>query len=115
MPARTHFQQFEPHTLLKHAIFGYYVERWARILLRKFPKVRLVDACAGCGKDDAGNDGSPLIGIRVLDAAVAQLRAELKEKREGEVWAIEKKPGYFKKLQPLVKRPHRSLLGTLED
>jgi hypothetical protein len=59
-----HFEAFAPHTLLKHAVYDCYVERWSRILLRWHDTIRIVDACAGEGADDEGNPGSPLIALK---------------------------------------------------
>lgn len=116
-----HFEKFEPHTLLKHAILRLYIERWARKLLLRpnaGTSLRIVDACAGRGSDDAGNPGSPLLAA--LEAAKA--RTQVSELRQVpvqiEVVAIEKKALYFRdlkqKLLPFGESV-RALRGTLED
>jgi len=72
---RRHFNRFAAHTRLKHAIYRYYVERWARILLHTWDRVRIVDACAGAGADDEGTPGSPLIALDEGEKAASQLSA----------------------------------------
>lgn len=117
-----HFESFEPHTLLKHAILRAYEERWARVLLSRpdsrRTRVRIVDACAGAGQDEIGNPGSPLISIREAEKA----RAQLSEKRgapvEVQVVAIEKDRGRFGQLQQVVNAfggRHLAWRGTLGD
>lgn len=104
---RDHFAAFAPHTLLKHAVYGYYVERWSRILLRHFDLLRIVDACAGEGGDEAGNPGSPLIGLRKAAGAAAQLTAALATPKRVELVAIERNRS---KYRTLVQR-----IGTIGD
>ncbi|HEX6369274.1 MAG TPA: three-Cys-motif partner protein TcmP [Longimicrobium sp.] len=118
-----HFSVFQPHTLLKHAIFREYFQRWGRILLlggssRKL--VRVVDACAGRGRDSAGSPGSPLIAIREAAAAADQVSQIRGERVEIEVVAVEKRAGSFRALQSAVSEaatghPVRLHHGTLAD
>jgi three-Cys-motif partner protein len=56
-----HFEEFAPHTLLKHGVLSRYAVIWTNILTQKHPRVWLVDGFAGRGKDEAGNPGSPLL------------------------------------------------------
>lgn len=65
MPKKTHFHNFEPHTLTKHAVLEAYLKIWATILIPKFRQIWFVDAFAGEGCDEMGNPGSPLIAAKV--------------------------------------------------
>jgi three-Cys-motif partner protein len=65
MPKKTHFHQFEPHTLTKHAVLDAYLKMWATILAPKFRQIWFIDAFAGEGRDNIGNPGSPLIAAKV--------------------------------------------------
>lgn len=115
---RDHFDSFAPHTRLKHAVYGYYVQRWARILLRNWDVVRIVDACAGEGADEAGKPGSPLIGLREADAAARQLSQSTGTRKSAELVAIEKDPAKFRKLSQVLSgrtgtRLENSTLGDV--
>ncbi len=73
-----HFERFEEHTLLKHAVLRRYLRTWARKLLfwngRDFDRIWIVDGFAGAGSDKAGNPGSPLIAAQIakeVEGAVA--------------------------------------------
>ncbi|HYW12576.1 MAG TPA: three-Cys-motif partner protein TcmP [Longimicrobium sp.] len=115
-----HFESFEPHTLLKHAILRAYEERWARVLLARPPRtsVRIVDACAGAGQDEIGNPGSPLISIREAEKARDQLSRMRGLPVQVQVVAIEKDRVRFSKLEQLVAAfggRHVALNGTLGD
>jgi three-Cys-motif partner protein len=115
-----HFEDFASHTLLKHRTYASYVERWARILLYRPPltRLRIVDACAGSGGDEAGNPGSPLIAVREADAAARQMSEHRGTPVTIEVVAIEKDPARFaelaRRMAPHAGR-HRALPGTLAD
>jgi three-Cys-motif partner protein len=117
-----HFDSFEPHTLLKHAILRAYEERWARVLLVRpdspRTRVRIVDACAGAGQDEIGNPGSPLISIREAEKARGQLSAMRGEPVEVQVVAIEKDRARYAQLEQVVQAfggRHQAWCGTLGD
>lgn len=117
-----HFESFEPHTLLKHAILRAYEERWARVLLARpgspRTRVRIVDACAGAGQDEIGNPGSPLISIREAEKARGQLSAMRGAPVEVQVVAIEKDRARFAQLERLVQAfegRHQAWCGTLGE
>jgi three-Cys-motif partner protein len=114
---RDHFESFAPHTLLKHAVYGFYVERWSRILLKYSDSVRIVDACAGEGGDVTGNPGSPLIALRNGAAAARQLTASSGVPKRVELVAIEKTLKNFRSLEERIgSEPNVRLVhGTLAD
>lgn len=117
-----HFDSFEPHTLLKHAILRAYEERWARVLLARpdspRTRVRIVDACAGAGQDEIGNPGSPLISIQEAEKARGQLSAMRGAPVEVQVVAIEKDRARYAQLEQIVRTfggRHQAWCGTLGD
>ncbi|MEW5929661.1 MAG: three-Cys-motif partner protein TcmP [Gemmatimonadota bacterium] len=119
--SKDHFEEFEPHTLLKHAILRMYAERWARkLLLRRGAgtRLRIVDACAGRGGDEAGNKGSPLVAAVVAKGAAAQISEMRGEPVRIEVAAIEQKPSFYRALQQNLEPFGDSVValpGTLAD
>lgn len=116
--SESHFEEFGPHTLLKHAIFRYYVERWARILL-SIPgtnRLRIVDACAGEGGDSAGRPGSPVIAM-VEAAKAAEQMSRAGETKSIEVVAVEKRKAASAALAERIGTAQNVEIvrGTLED
>jgi three-Cys-motif partner protein len=114
----SHFEEFGPHTLLKHAILRYYVERWARILL-SIPGtncLRIVDACAGEGGDAAGRPGSPVIAM-VEAAKAAEQMSRSGETKLVEVVAVEKRKAAYAALAERIgtARNVELVRGTLAD
>lgn len=74
-----HFEHFQPHTKLKHAILSSYLAAWAPKLLfwgGAGNTLVIVDAFAGQGRDDEGNDGSPVIAARRAFEAMATAEAK---------------------------------------
>ena len=121
-----HFDEFQPHTRLKHAILDSYIVAWAMKLLMwgmAGDHLVIVDAFAGAGQDKSGNAGSPLIAVRRANEAMAEtkrLKPNLDPKVQ--VIAIEKKPTLFRQLEqtlaPFVEaRPAlvRAHLGELAE
>ncbi len=110
-----HFDSFEDHTRLKHAILRAYLQTWAIKLLSPqgvAHAVHFIDAFAGEGQDAKGRDGSPLIALRVA-VQLQGLRASGKVKADGAmlVTALEKVPKRFNKLQVSTA----SIVGLLGD
>jgi three-Cys-motif partner protein len=115
-----HFVAFEPHSQYKHLILEKYFEAWGRKLLLSGTvgtSLRYVDACAGKGKDDSGNPGSPIIAARAAMAAEAQLASIRGTPFTIRVFAIEKVASHFrnlvKNLEPYPVAEARR--GTLAD
>jgi three-Cys-motif partner protein len=67
----------EPHTLAKHAILKGYLEAWFPILSRHRGRVVYFDGFAGPGRYSHGEDGSPVIALKVALAHRPALQAEL--------------------------------------
>jgi three-Cys-motif partner protein len=116
-----HFDEFEPHTRLKHLILKAYVASWAfKMLLRPGAgdKVYFIDACAGAGMDEQGHHGSPVIAA--VEAAVARSKVREMTQRPVEVVtiAIEKEAPEFRSLEanlaPFAPRA-RALRGELRN
>ena len=63
---RTIVWDLEPHTQAKHEILKRYLEAWIPILTQSgFPEIMYVDGCAGPGRYSKGEDGSPIIALRI--------------------------------------------------
>lgn len=71
-----HFEEFKPHTLLKHAILESYVVMWAMKLIHAADSLFIIDAFAGAGRDLAGHEGSPLIAARRAAEAMQAARQQ---------------------------------------
>lgn len=103
-----HFDEFQPHTLLKHAILDAYLVAWAMKLLiwgGAGDRLVIIDAFAGVGHDAAGNDGSPLIAIKRARQAMQGakgLKAHLTNPKI-HVFAIEKSPSRFRSLKSTLE------------
>lgn len=67
----------EPHTLAKHEILKRYLKAWFPIMSKHNPRLVYIDAFAGPGKYENGEDGSPLIAIYVAKEHCLQLAKEL--------------------------------------
>lgn len=105
-----HFEEFQPHTRLKHAILDTYIIAWAmKMLLRSGAGNRLaiVDAFAGAGRDAAGQAGSPLIAVNRARQAMQVVRASRPERARPSihVFAIERHAGRYRALQETLA-PH---------
>ncbi|HET7232024.1 MAG TPA: three-Cys-motif partner protein TcmP [Longimicrobium sp.] len=102
---------------MKHAIYGKYVERWARILLSRWDFVRIVDACAGAGADADGRPGSPLIAFNEGQKAAAQLSSRTGERKVVDFVFIERSRGRLASLKKQVgeRSGVRYVQGTLTD
>ncbi len=55
----------EPHTLAKHAILRRYLGRWFPIMAKRNARIIYVDGFAGPGRYVEGEDGSPIIALRI--------------------------------------------------
>lgn len=67
----------EPHTLAKHAVLQHYLEAWFPILARYHDRLVYLDGFAGPGRYSKGEDGSPIIALKVAANHRAQLRSKL--------------------------------------
>jgi three-Cys-motif partner protein len=72
MSRNNHFERFESHTHLKHFLLTVYLKKWANILVTHYRRVWFIDAFAGCGRDDAGAPGSPLIAAQIAREIAAE-------------------------------------------
>jgi three-Cys-motif partner protein len=71
--------ELEPHTHEKHEILKYYLGAWFPILALTHPRVIYYDGFAGPGEYKGGEDGSPIIAIKVANEHL------LKSKFKGEL------------------------------
>jgi three-Cys-motif partner protein len=118
---KDHFEEFEPHTRLKHLVLQAYLQMWARKLLLRSnagPIVYYIDACAGRGMDDVGNRGSPVLAAREAAILEGQFRDQFSRNVRLQVVAIEKQASHFRalreNLEPFGDRA-RAMLGTLSE
>ena len=69
----------EPHTRAKHEILTQYLQAWIPILTQgKFPEIMYVDGCAGPGRYSKGEDGSPIIALRIALQQPAHVRTTIR-------------------------------------
>jgi len=90
--SKRHFEEFQPHSKHKHLILQQYFLAWGHKLglrLGAGTVILYVDACAGRGRDDLGNHGSPLIAA--VAAAVAQENVSPAFRKD--VTPLNRKPG----------------------
>jgi three-Cys-motif partner protein len=121
-----HFEEFEDHTLLKHAVLRAYLFMWAFKLLQRpgaADRVIFVDSFAGPGKDNAGHPGSPTIACQVAQQVRGALaaRPRLMSARMVVV-AVEPKRAYYhalvEQLKPFLEQEGdyvHTMLGTASD
>ena len=55
----------EPHTKAKHEILKYYLEAWFPIIATVYSRFLYIDGFAGPGEYNGGEDGSPIIALKV--------------------------------------------------
>jgi len=55
----------EPHTKAKHEILSYYLKGWLPILAKFHRRLLYVDGFAGPGEYTGGEDGSPIVALKV--------------------------------------------------
>ena len=55
----------EPHTKAKHEILSYYLKGWLTILANFHRRLLYVDGFAGPGEYTGGEDGSPIVALKV--------------------------------------------------
>lgn len=119
--SRGHFEEFKPHSKHKHLILEQYFYAWGHKLgLREGAgnAILYVDACAGRGADDLGNDGSPLIAARAAALAQENVGGRRGDTFRIHVVAIEVNRDHHaalaERLAPFGDTV-RALRGTLED
>jgi three-Cys-motif partner protein len=62
---KTTLWRLDPHSRAKHAILRRYLQAWTPILTKGgFETIAYIDAFAGPGRYDSGEDGSPLIALK---------------------------------------------------
>ncbi len=64
----------DPHTLVKHLVYGHYLNCWMPKILQKFPSATIVDAFAGPGVYSDGPPGSPILVAKTFLEHTAHAR-----------------------------------------
>ena len=76
---KTTVWDLEPHTRAKHEILRRYLQAWIPILTQRgFPEIMYVDGCAGPGQYSKGEDGSPIIALRIALEQPAHVRTRIR-------------------------------------
>lgn len=78
-----HAKGFSESTKTKLALFRQYLEAWLPVFLNmpdRYSLVQVYDFFAGPGTDAEGNDGSPLIAIQEIEAALETNKDRLSDK-----------------------------------
>ena len=78
-----HKKEFAESTKTKLALFRGYLEEWLPVFLNspdRYSTVQVYDFFAGPGTDAEGNDGSPLIAIKGIEAALETSKDRLSPK-----------------------------------
>ena len=98
MPPTKPIWSLDPHTTGKHLVLKNYMGAWLPIMLQSNKRVQVIDAFAGPGKYEGGEEGSPLIMLNAL------LGRDDLDKMRGRVdyIFIEKKPARARHLEEMV-------------
>ncbi len=78
MPPRTTLWKLDPHTIGKHQVLRFYLDAWLPIMTKWNGRVLIIDAFAGPGMYEKGEEGSPVIAIRALVEHRAQIVNEVR-------------------------------------
>lgn len=76
-PPKSIIWPLDPHTLAKHAILENYLKAWFPILASSQGRLVYYDGFAGPGRYSEGEDGSPIIALKVALTHRAKLKSEL--------------------------------------
>ncbi len=91
-PPRSTVWELDPHTRAKHDILRRYLQAWQAILPRGgFPEIAYFDGFAGPGSYLGGEDGSPIIALRIAMAVpitTTRMRFVFVERDERRVEAL---------------------------
>ena len=60
--------EYSVHCYVKHKLFEKYFQKWSIILGRTFSKIGYFDGFAGRGVYEGGEEGSPLLALKVLES-----------------------------------------------
>ena len=90
--------QIEPHTEAKHDILRYYLGAWFPILATTQRRLIYVDGFAGPGEYQGGEDGSPIIALKVASDHVLKDKIQ-RAGRQLVFFFIEKDEARFQNLQ----------------
>ncbi len=66
----------EPHTVAKHEILRHYLNAWVPIITKAFESVVFIDGFAGPGVYSKGEDGSPIIALKIAQNWAHQVRGK---------------------------------------
>jgi len=110
---KSFFDEKQEPARIKHLILEKYLHAWAKVIRSKFPAGFYVDAFAGQGEYESGEEGSPIIAARILG-----------EKEQPnclfQVICVEKNRQHFTRLQNAISQresrvPVTPYLGEFDD
>lgn len=109
-PPRDTLWPAEEHTLAKIAILRAYLQAWFTILGTTVPKDMLyIDGFAGPGSYCGGEDGSPIVAVKVANDALAKAGAQWKAKTIRMIFVECDKPRFDileSRLAPIKRQPN---------
>ena len=100
MPPKTTLWPLEDHTRGKHEVLKNYMDAWLPIMRRWNERVLFIDAFAGPGEYEGGEDGSPVIALKSL------INHSARQSMRGAItyMFIEKDPERKKHLDDVIKQ-----------
>ncbi len=78
MPPKTTLWKLDSHTIGKHLVLRSYLDAWLPIMTKWNGRVLIIDAFAGPGMYEKGEEGSPVVAIRALANHRAEIRNEVR-------------------------------------
>ena len=78
MPPEPTLWERGPHTLGKHLVLRSYLDAWLPIMTRWNKRVLVIDAFAGPGEYEGGENGSPVIAIDALVSHTTAINSEVR-------------------------------------
>ncbi len=105
MPPKTTLWKLEDHTLGKHFVLKNYMDAWLPIMRRWNGRVLFIDAFAGPGKYEGGQDGSPIVALKSL------IEHSERQRMKGEInyIFIERDPERAMHLEDVVRQVERDV------
>ena len=97
MPPKTTLWPLDSHAIGKHLVLRFYLYAWLPIMTKWNERVLIIDAFAGPGMYENGEEGSPLVAIRALVNHRAEIRNEVR------YLFIEKVPARYEHLVEVLR------------
>jgi three-Cys-motif partner protein len=72
--------EMKAHTRAKHVILNNYLKAWFPIMALSFPRILYIDGFAGPGRYKKGEDGSPIMALKIANDIYIKHESKLKNK-----------------------------------